>query len=71
MKLTFKDICNVHKKITDVVKWTETSYSNQISEKIGIVLILSLKIVNILVHLRLEVLIQNYYPYLKKKKMSV
>ena len=36
MKLTFKDICNVHKKITDVVKWTETSYSNQISEKIGI-----------------------------------
>ena len=36
MKLTFKDICNIHKKITDVVKWTETSYSNQISEKIGI-----------------------------------
>ncbi len=36
MKLTFKDINNVHKKITDVVKWTETSYSNQISEKIGI-----------------------------------
>ena len=36
MKLTFKDISNIHKKITDVVKWTETSYSNQISEKIGI-----------------------------------
>tara|TARA_B110000240_G_scaffold56334_1_gene64131 strand:- start:1209 stop:2420 length:1212 start_codon:yes stop_codon:yes gene_type:complete len=36
MKLTLQDINNVHKKISDKVKWTETSFSNSISEKIGI-----------------------------------
>ena len=36
MKLTLQDINNVHKKITDKVKWTETSFSNSISEKTGI-----------------------------------
>ena len=69
MKLTFKDINNVHKKITDVVKWTETSYSNQISEKIGIDTYIKFENRQHTGALRLEVLIQNYYPYLKKKKM--
>jgi len=36
MKLTFQDVFNTHKKITDTVKWTETSFSNQISEKTGV-----------------------------------
>ena len=35
MNLDFKNIINIHKKITDNVKWTETSFSNSISEKIG------------------------------------
>ena len=36
MKLTLQDIKNVHKKISDTVKWTETSFSKSISEKTGI-----------------------------------
>ncbi len=33
MELTLNDIIKVHKKISDNVKWTETSFSNSISEK--------------------------------------
>ncbi len=36
MELTLNDIIKVHKKISDNVKWTETSFSNSISEKLGI-----------------------------------
>ena len=36
MKLTLDDIIDVHKKISKNVKWTETSYSSSISEKLGI-----------------------------------
>ena len=38
MKLTLNDIIDVHKKISQNVKWTETSYSSSISEKLGIVI---------------------------------
>ncbi len=36
MNLTFNDIKNVHKKIKDNVKWTETTFTSSISEKLGI-----------------------------------
>ena len=36
MQLNLNDIINVHKKISDNVKWTETSFSNSISEKLGV-----------------------------------
>ena len=36
MKLTLNDIIDVHKKISKNVKWTETSFSSSISEKLGI-----------------------------------
>jgi len=36
MELTLNDIIKVHKKISDNVKWTETSFSNSISENLGI-----------------------------------
>ena len=36
MNLDFKSIINIHKKITDNVKWTETNFSSSITEKIGI-----------------------------------
>ena len=36
MKLTLDDIIDVHKKISKNVKWTETSYSSSISEKLGV-----------------------------------
>ena len=36
MNLTFNDIKNIHKKIKDNVKWTETSFTSSISEKLGI-----------------------------------
>ena len=36
MKFTLQDVINTHKKIIDIVKWTETSFSNQISEKTGV-----------------------------------
>ncbi len=36
MNLTFNDIKNVHKKIKDNVKWTETTFTSSISEKLGV-----------------------------------
>lgn len=36
MQLNLNNIINVHKKISDNVKWTETSFSNSISEKLGV-----------------------------------
>jgi len=36
MHLDFKSIINIHKKITDNVKWTETNFSSSITEKIGV-----------------------------------
>ena len=36
MNLDFKSIINIHKKITDNVKWTETNFSSSITEKIGV-----------------------------------
>ena len=36
MNLTFNDIKNIHKKIRHNVKWTETTYTSSISEKLGI-----------------------------------
>ena len=36
MQLNLNDIINVHKKISNTVKWTETSFSNSISEKLGV-----------------------------------
>ena len=35
MNLTFKDIKNIHKKIRHNVKWTETTFTSSISEKLG------------------------------------
>ena len=36
MNLTFNDIKNIHKKIRHNVKWTETTFTSSISEKLGI-----------------------------------
>ncbi len=36
MNLTFNDIKNIHKKIKHNVKWTETTFTSSISEKLGI-----------------------------------
>ena len=36
MNLTFNDIEKIHKKIKHNVKWTETTYTSSISEKLGI-----------------------------------
>ena len=36
MNLTFNDIENIHKKIRHNVKWTETTFTSSISEKLGI-----------------------------------
>jgi len=36
MNLTFNDIMNVHKRIKDHVRWTETTFTSSISDKLGI-----------------------------------
>lgn len=36
MQLNLNNIIDVHKKISNNVKWTETSFSNSISEKLGV-----------------------------------
>ena len=36
MQLDLNNIIDVHKKISNNVKWTETSFSNSISEKLGV-----------------------------------
>ena len=36
MNLTFNDIMNVHKRIKDNVRWTETTFTSSISDKLGI-----------------------------------
>jgi threonine dehydratase len=36
MQLNLNNIIDIHKKISNNVKWTETSFSNSISEKLGI-----------------------------------
>ena len=36
MQLNLNNIIDIHKKISNNVKWTETSYSNSISEKLGV-----------------------------------
>ena len=36
MQLNLDNIIDVHKKISNNVKWTETSFSNSISEKLGV-----------------------------------
>ena len=36
MQLSLNNIIDVHKKISNNVKWTETSFSNSISEKLGL-----------------------------------
>ena len=36
MQLNLNNIIDIHKKISNNVKWTETSFSNSISEKLGV-----------------------------------
>ena len=43
MNLTFNDINNIHKKIRHNVKWTETTFTSSISEKLGIDIFLKLE----------------------------
>ena len=43
MNLTFNDIKNIHKKIRHNVKWTETTFTSSISEKLGIDIFLKLE----------------------------
>ena len=43
MNLTFNDIKNIHKKIRHNVKWTETTFTSSISEKLGLNIYLKLE----------------------------
>ena len=52
MKLTLDDIIDVHKRISKNVKWTETSYSSSISEKLGINIFFKFENRNIQAHLK-------------------
>ena len=36
MSISFDDILNVHKKIKSEIRWTESSYSQPLSEKTGL-----------------------------------
>ena len=72
MNLTFNDIENIHKKIRHNVKWTETTFTSSISEKLGIDIFLKLENRQHTGAFKIRGSIQNYYLcQLQKKKRVV
>ena len=68
MNLTFNDIENIHKKIRHNVKWTETTFTSSISEKLGIDTFLKLENRQHTGAFKIRGLIQNYYLFRSRKK---